>query len=169
MKYNFGCGRQKLAGYVGVDIVEMPTVEIVCDFNIFPYPMADSSAEEILMDNVLEHLNEPMKVLEEVFRILKPGAIVKIFVPNCKSNSAFTDPTHKHFFTENSFKYFEKNNPLNFYTKAKFELVKFNFINDRHETSLKHRLRKFIPGKKILNYFLFNIYDELYFELRCIK
>lgn len=169
MKINLGCGQQKLNGYIGVDMIKTEAVDVIHNLNDFPYPFEDGVAEEILLDNVLEHLDKPILVLEEAFRILKPRGIVKIYVPYFKSNSAFTDPTHKHFFSENSFKYFLTDNPLHYYTKANFKILNFKFINDRHEINGRHLIRRFLPFKKILNYFLFNIFDELYFELECIK
>ncbi len=169
MKLNLGCGTKRIDGFTGVDIIKTPAVDVVHDLNTFPYPFADSSAEEIIMDNVLEHLDDVIKVVEELNRIAAPGAIIKIFVPYFKSNSAFTDPTHKHFFTETSFKYFTKDNPLNFYSAVRLEILKTELICHTQYKDAKHRLRNLLPFKKILNYFLFNIYDEIYFELRPIK
>jgi hypothetical protein len=99
----------------------------------------------------------------------KSGAIIKISVPYFKSNSAYTDPTHKHFFAETSFKYFTGDNPLNFYSGARFEILKTELISHRQYKDAKHFFRNLLPFKKLLNYFLFNIYDEIYFELRCLK
>ena len=139
------------------------------DLNVFPYPFNDNSAEEIILDNVLEHLEDVIAVMEEVYRLAKPEALIRIKVPYFKSNSAFTDPTHRHFFTETSFKYFEEKNPLHFYTKASFEITKTELISHTKYLDAKHFFRNLLPFKKILNYFLFNIYDEISFELRCVK
>ena len=49
-----------------------------------------------MLDNTLEHLNEPMKVLEEVNRILKDGGEC-ISVPYFRSKYAFCDPAQKSF------------------------------------------------------------------------
>ncbi|MFA5184298.1 MAG: methyltransferase domain-containing protein [Patescibacteria group bacterium] len=112
MKLNLGCGREKLAGYTGVDRIKTPAVDVVHDLDVFPYPFPDNAAEEIMLDNVLEHLDDVIKVMAEIYRLAAPGALVKISVPYFKSNSAFTDPTHRHFFSETSFKYFTADNPL---------------------------------------------------------
>lgn len=169
MKLNLGCGEKRLVGFVGVDKLKTSAVDIVHDLNVFPYPFKDGVATEIIMDNVLEHLDDIILAVEELHRIAAPGALIKINVPYFKSNSAFTDPTHKHFFTETSFKYFTQDNPLNFYSQARFELKKVKLINHRDYKDSKHFWRNLIPGKRLLNYFLFNIYDEIEFELICLK
>ncbi len=168
-KLNLGCGEQKNPGFIGVDRVKTSAVDVVHDLNKFPYPFKDNSISEILMDNVLEHLDDAIKVMEEVYRICKNEAIIKIYVPYYKSSGAFTDPTHKHFFTENSFQYFEKNHPYHFYAKTNFEIVKKELIAHKKFKDMRHILRNLLPFKKLLNHFLFNIYDEIYFELKCIK
>lgn len=169
MKINLGCGTKRIPGFTGLDWIKTEATDIVHDLEVFPYPFADNQAEEIVMDNVLEHLSDTIKVMEELHRIARPGAIIKISVPYFKSNSAFTDPTHKHFFTEKSFKYFAPNHPLHFYTSAAFELVKTELICHHEYKDAKHFFRNLLPFKRFLNYFLFNIYDEIYFELRCLK
>lgn len=169
MKLNLGCGIKKIDGFVGVDNIKTEAVDIIHDLNIFPYPFEDGSVDEIIMDNVLEHLDDVIKVIEELHRLCVPGAIVKINVPYFKSNSAYTDPTHKHFFTETSFKYFTKDNPLNFYSQARFEIAKACLISHTEYKDIKHVLRNLLPFKRVLNYFVSNMYDEIRFELRCLK
>lgn len=169
MKLNLGCGVKRIEGYIGVDRIKTAATDVVHDLDTYPYPFPDGCAEEIVLDNVLEHLGDVIKTMEELHRLCRPGAIVRIAVPYCKSNSAFTDPTHKHFFTETSFKYFLPGHPLHFYTTAEFELVRTELICHQEYRDWKHRLRNLLPGKRLLNYFLFNIYDEIKFELRCLK
>lgn len=63
------------------------------------------SADGCLLLDVIEHLNQPEKVLEEVFRILKPGGRLILVFPNdrmfflsrllfLKFKEAFHDPGH---------------------------------------------------------------------------
>lgn len=98
MKLNLGCGTTRIEGFCGVDLLKTPAVDISHDLNQFPYPFADNSVEEIILDNVLEHLVDVIAVMDEIYRICIDGASVKIMVPYFKSNSAYTDPTHRHFF-----------------------------------------------------------------------
>lgn len=168
-KLNLGCGEKRVPGFLGVDRLKTPAVDTIHDLNKFPYPFADNFIEEILMDNILEHLDNTVGVMEEIFRICQDSAIVKIRVPYYKSSGAFTDPTHKVFFTESSFNYFTEGHPYHYYTKANFKVVKRKLIAHTKYKDKRHFFRNLIPFKKILRHFLFNIYDEIYFELRCVK
>jgi len=167
-KINLGCGNVKIQGFLGIDRVKTTAADLTHDLNIMPYPLPDNSVNEIIADNILEHLDDIIAVVEELYRLCQNGAIIKINLPYYKSSGAFTDPTHKHFFTENSFEYFNLEHEYHFYTKARFKIVKCELLC-KNFGDRRHKLRNLLPFKKLLNIFLFNIYDEIYFELECIK
>ena len=104
---DLGCGKKKRPGSVGVDYSDRHDADIIHDLNVFPYPFADNSIDQIYLDNVLEHLHDPMAVMAEVHRICKSNAEVKVIVPYFRSVWAFIDPTHRHFFTVDSFAYYD--------------------------------------------------------------
>ncbi|MCD6381657.1 MAG: methyltransferase domain-containing protein, partial [Candidatus Aenigmarchaeota archaeon] len=110
---------------IHLDIVKLPHVEIVHDLNKFPWPFKDNEFDEIRADNVIEHLDDLVKVMEEIWRILKPKGIVKVWVPYFAHPNAFTDITHKHFFTLHSFDYFDQRTEIG--KKYSHEVVKINF------------------------------------------
>jgi len=120
---HLGCGNSKLNGAVGVDVLKMPTVDVVCDMDSTPWPFQDDSADLIFAHNVLEHVGSVVDFMNEAWRIGKDKSRVVIAVPYFRSVDAFTDPTHKHFFTANSLDYFtEKGGSLSDYgyTDRKF-------------------------------------------------
>jgi predicted SAM-dependent methyltransferase len=130
MKLDIGCGGQKKAGFIGVDILNLEGVDIVHDLTIFPYPFEDNSVDEIYMDNVLEHLPNPMKVVEEIWRISKKGTKITIAVPYFRSHYAFIDPTHMNYFGVNWFNYFDPKHLFQQkmqYSTAKLSLNSFVF------------------------------------------
>ena len=100
-KVDFGCGASKKNGFIGVDILKLDGVDIVHNLTSFPYPFEDNSVDEIWMDNVLEHLPNPMRVVEELWRISRNGTKIIIAVPYFRSHYAFIDPTHVNFFGVN--------------------------------------------------------------------
>jgi len=122
-KVNLGCGRNILPGWINVDKIE--EADVRWNLNRFPYPFESHSIDYVLMKHVLEHLDDVIKVMEEVHRILKPHGVVEIIVPYYRHENAFTDPTHKHFFTERSMDYFTDSGIYNFYTKARFKVLSF--------------------------------------------
>jgi 2-polyprenyl-3-methyl-5-hydroxy-6-metoxy-1,4-benzoquinol methylase len=156
-----GCGPHKAPRYIGVDKVKLPTVDIVHDLDIYPYPFEDNSVDEVICSHVLEHLEDVNKTMEELHRICKPNALIRVRAPYYKSHYAFGDATHKHFFTEQSFIYFDSSHPFSYYTTARFEVVKIRLVT--------HGKRIFLPLKRLLNLFLWNIFDEIWFELRVNK
>jgi SAM-dependent methyltransferase len=128
LRLHLGCGRSKRDGFVGVDIMPLKGVDVVHDLSAFPYPFEDNSVSEIIMRNVLEHLTDTVRVMEEVWRISKNGARINILVPYFNSPGAAQDPTHVRFFTENSFDYFTPDgetalSAYNFYSKARFRIT----------------------------------------------
>lgn len=45
-------------------------------------PYADESFDIVFSDNVVEHLSDPQSVLQEVYRVLKPGGVFLFKTPN---------------------------------------------------------------------------------------
>jgi predicted SAM-dependent methyltransferase len=76
MKLNLGSGASELDGYENLDRKNGQ--------EIYPLSFADSSAEEIYASHVLEHFShrEISNVLKEWVRVLKPGGVLRIAVPD---------------------------------------------------------------------------------------
>lgn len=127
MILDVGCGNNKRAGAVGIDFNANTQADVVHDLNVFPYPFPESSCEEIYVTHCIEHLDNVVKVMEELHRLAKPGARVIIDAPYFSGQDAFSDPTHKHFFTSRSFDYFTGDFPeFSFYSaKARFKKIGF--------------------------------------------
>jgi len=94
-----GCGASKLPGAVGLDISPDTAADIVHDLDELPYPIADASFDQIVLQDVLEHVREPIRVFEELHRIARPGARVQLRTPHFSSALAYGDPTHRHYFS----------------------------------------------------------------------
>lgn len=94
-----GCGAEKVPGAVGLDISPDTAADIVHDLDRFPYPVEDSSFDQILLQDVIEHVAEPIRVFEELHRIARPGARIQLRTPHFSSVLAYGDPTHRHYFS----------------------------------------------------------------------
>lgn len=124
-----GCGLRKHAGAIGIDVNPRSQADVIHDLNVFPYPFRDNSFNEIIVDNVLEHLDDVVKVMEELHRVGKPSAILTLVVPFFPHRQANTDPTHKHFFGIHSFDYFITGtaNAGFQYSDARFSMLSVQF------------------------------------------
>ena len=105
MKLNLGSGDLKYKGFLNVDISPEYKPDILCDLSK-KMPISDDSVEEIIANHIIEHLSDTIKIMNEIWRVCKHDAIVRITVPHEKSLMAHADPTHKKVFNEESFKYF---------------------------------------------------------------
>ncbi len=143
---DLGCGKKKRVGTIGVDFSDRHDADVIHDLNNFPYPFSSSSVDHIYLDNVLEHLDNPLHVMEEIHRILKPYSTVKVIVPYFRSAYAFHDPTHKHFFTVESFSYYDPKHPICIrydYTDARFNIEKIVFNEELNNRIIIKLFKKF--------------------------
>ena len=121
-RLNLGSGRRYDPAAINLDVTDATNPDVVHDLNQFPWPFADNRFEHVEMRDVLEHLDDTVRVLEEIHRICRPGGTALIIVPHFSSNGAFSDPTHKTFFAAGTFRYFTENHPNNFYTQVRFQI-----------------------------------------------
>jgi SAM-dependent methyltransferase len=111
MRLNLGCGRSSLAGWTNVDAVALPGVDVVADLDRcreVPLPFADDAVDEFLLAHVIEHLADPLGLLQEMHRIAKPGAKAVVRCPYGSSDDADEDPTHRRRMFLQSFGYFSQ-------------------------------------------------------------
>jgi len=99
-------------------------VDIVHNLNAYPYPFNENEFDEVLCHHVLEHLEDIVKPLEEIWRITRNGARIIIEVPIFPGIGAVIDPTHKSFYTFGTFDYFTGNRLFQHYTKAEFKIIR---------------------------------------------
>ena len=52
--------------------------DIVHDLNACPFPFEDNSVNEIIINSVLQYLDNIPKIFEELYRIMKPDAVVHL-------------------------------------------------------------------------------------------
>ncbi|PIR49071.1 hypothetical protein COU80_01515 [Candidatus Peregrinibacteria bacterium CG10_big_fil_rev_8_21_14_0_10_55_24] len=64
---------------LNLDLVAYPNVDVVADAHRLPF--VDESMDIVLFKNVLEHVRDPLTVMEEIQRVLKPGGLLFIKLP----------------------------------------------------------------------------------------
>lgn len=138
---DIGCGERKQKGFVGMDIRELPGVDIVWDAEKFPYPIPDDSCLQVLLSHLWEHI-EPknrIKLMDEIWRIMKPDGQLLISAPYYLSFGAYQDPTHYPCPNEATFTYFDPKFPLyEIYKPKPWKLVRNNYaLNGNLEVILE--------------------------------
>ena len=115
IKIDIGCGSKKRPGFIGIDFFESPDIDICRDVEKQGLPFADSSVLETRCYHVLEHLNNPILVINEIYRVLIPNGLLELSVPIIVGPWALADLTHKNLFNQFTFlNYFD----LRFSTKT---------------------------------------------------
>lgn len=104
IKLNLGCGPSTAEGFVNVDIVPLPGVDLVADLDQ-PWPWADDSVSYIVASHLFEHVDKPILFMAEAWRVLAADGILDIRVPHWQHIFAYSDPTHKRYCTELTFDY----------------------------------------------------------------
>jgi SAM-dependent methyltransferase len=113
--------------------------------------------------------------MKEIHRILKPNGKLVIRSPYFVTPNAYTDLTHKRFFTIHSFDYFDKSTCLG--KTLPYEVKNVNFKIEKKKLIFPKTFR--ILGVSLLAKINYKIYEEffahiflareVYFELRAIK
>ncbi len=68
---------RKAQGNIG----HLPDI-LLTQANIYHLPFADSSFDGVILSEILEHVDNDVAGLKEVYRVLKPGGVAAITVPN---------------------------------------------------------------------------------------
>ena len=110
--------------------------------------------------------------MEEIYRICKPGGLVKVIVPYFRSVWASIDPTHKTSFTVNSLAYFDPDHNIcqrYDYSAARFKQEKIIFNETFPNSWIKNLVLKVANRwPSGYEYYLSHFYplDDLSFYLR---
>lgn len=109
MRLNLGSSDDLHPDFLNVDIWEPPGATpdnfLKADLRK-KWPWEDSTIEEIRAHDILEHLPDIRKSMNEAHRVLVPGGILDLFVPTTDGRGAFQDPTHVSFWNANTMYYF---------------------------------------------------------------
>ena len=79
MKLNLGAADRAIPGYLSVDI--SPPADVIADLSR-RWPWLDSSVDEVVAFDVIEHLPDRIHTMNELHRVLKPGGWVTLVFHN---------------------------------------------------------------------------------------
>jgi SAM-dependent methyltransferase len=104
----------------GIDILALDIKDFefkMADLNIEPIPYPDNYFDYVTAFDFIEHVprllyvdgkarNPFIEIMNEIYRVLKPGGVFKAHTPHYPHPEAFTDPTHINIITDKSVDYF---------------------------------------------------------------
>lgn len=108
MKINFGCGRDIKPDWTNVDIYPHLGVNVVTDITKPMPEFMDGIATHMYLSHILEHIINPLPLMQELYRIAAPGCEILIRTPYGSSDNAWEDPTHVRPYFLGSFGYFSQ-------------------------------------------------------------
>lgn len=137
-KLDIACGQRKEPGFKGIDLAG--DADITHDLFVYPWPIKTSSVAEIHCAHWVEHIPHYRPdwpkdgwwmFWEEVYRICKKGAEIRVAHPYVWNDRAFYDPTHIRFIHEITWYYLNKEwrevNSLDHYDiAADFDIITIN-------------------------------------------
>ena len=177
---DIGCGANKIAGAIGMDVNPRTAADVIHDLDDLPYPFADDEFDEVIGRHVIEHVRDPMAVMGELHRITRNGGMVKLLAPHWTNPDFATDLTHRNHLNSYSFRNLtDERAVFPFYTDVRFRqrrakvtllrLWKLTglevLINIDHRFVSLRFIRKF--WEQYLNAIARG--KEIYFELEVVK
>jgi predicted SAM-dependent methyltransferase len=137
---NLGCGDNIMLGFINIDKRDFSFDETgiaPCVYSDLDerWPCEDSTVDYINACDIIEHLKDKIHTMNEAWRVLKPGGVIRIEVPTTEGRGAWQDPTHVSFWNRNSFFYFEDGNPhrerfgKDYGVKARFKIMQYRHEN----------------------------------------
>lgn len=169
VKVNLGCGNKRKSGFIGVDKFHCDAVDKIADIEE-SLPFEDNSVDEILMDNVIEHIRDIPKLMYEIHRVCKNNADIKIITPHFSSIGSWRDPTHVHHLTLYSMDHFEKPN-VKHYTGGGFKVIdrRLTFGGGGPFKIIGNLLYKYDPRRYEKKWCLIFRAGTVHYHLRVIK
>jgi len=117
---DIGCGAFKRDGWVGIDMRDIPGVDIVHDVTEFPWPLPDACAKAAFASHLVEHIPPHnftfVNFMNEVWRVMQPGGEFAIATPHGSSQGYIQDPTHCNPCNEATWDYFCPERPSGLWT-----------------------------------------------------
>lgn len=176
-KLNLGCGKDYRDDCVNVDISDNVKKDVKIDLNKYPLPFADNEFDVVYCVDVLEHLENPAKALEEMYRICKNGAKVIIKAPHFSAQVAYSDLQHKNSFSVQVLMDYTGESEYSFQTKVVFKILanKILFLRG-YKYFWNYLVERFANHSNFTKNayettFLWSLFpaENVYFELEVIK
>jgi len=166
---HLGCGKSGREGCLNVDCVDLPGVDVVWDLNRHPWPFATGAWQQVIAHHVFEHLDDVVKAVSELHRILVPGGRAEIRVPHMAGWGAWNDLTHRHFFTRRSFEYFRRGHRWNYYYETAFLHVVCRNVFGLGASARFNRLMNPVVNTRLYDWWLWKLIPCAEVQITLVK
>lgn len=163
-----GPGEKKTYSHaIGLDLVDKPSVDYICDLSEGLGFLEDSSVDLIYSSHFLEHIDDLAMLMLEIERVLKPGGKFQSIVPHFSNPYFYSDYTHHSFwglytilyFSDD--KYFEREVPR-YYNTVNFKInrifLRFNSPFRFRSIVNRHVLEKLVN----MNKYTQELYEDMF-------
>lgn len=140
-KLNLGSGDRILEGYVNLDKFRVKGVDMVHDIDDLPLPLPDNNFTEILCHHILCYSKDLISLMEELWRISRPGAKIIIEQPYPFNKTWSTDPMFRSPITEHTFRKYFGQSRFSYYSKARFRQAFCHIQRNRHNPFVKENIQ----------------------------
>lgn len=106
-RLNLGSGRDRRDGFVNLDLVAMPGVDVAASLGSSSLPFRDGAFGVVVCRDILEHV-EVVPAMRDVHRITAPGGTVIVSAVHFTSRNLYVDPTHIRGFSVRTLEFFAR-------------------------------------------------------------
>jgi hypothetical protein len=106
IKLDLGCSFHKRDGFVGVDILKSKDIDILADAS--KLPLKTDCVSEIYSSYALEHIQDQLAVIHEMWRVCSDGAKITLILPHFSNPAYYDDLTHKYLYSTRTFEHYDQ-------------------------------------------------------------
>jgi ubiquinone/menaquinone biosynthesis C-methylase UbiE len=134
-----GESREPLSGATALCDGARSHRELLRALEHIPWSFPDASFDHVRADGLLAEVNDFFRVMEEIHRVCRPGALVEVSMPFMSSVRFASNPGNQRAAASASFDYFDARRPLGryHYSPAQFQRVSFEYVRAYHGTAGK--------------------------------
>lgn len=103
-----GAGKHRMEGWLHLDRYPFEGIDVVADV-VKGLPFPDNSFGYVYSQDFMEHLPPEAKVpvINEIWRVLKPGGLMEHRIPNAGTRNDFGSPSHLSHWNLQTFEHFD--------------------------------------------------------------
>jgi SAM-dependent methyltransferase len=158
-RLNLGCGSRKMPDCLNVDVRAEVAPDVCFDFDSVPFPLPRRHFEHVYALDVIEHVRDVPRFVQEVHELLMPGGIFEVTTPHFSCANSYTDPSHRQHLGYFSFDFFTPGSQWELSPAGRFEILERTLVfhpshlngvvarlANRHPELYEHRFAWLFPA-----------------------